>query len=54
MRLLFLACILAVCGCANKPAYKCTAGDEFYYADHYTAIVITEEVVLIGECEENK
>ena len=49
MRLLILLVFLT--GCASTPKYKCTAGDEVYYADHYTAIVMTEEVVLIGDCE---
>ena len=44
--------VVFLAGCASTPKYMCTAGDEVYYAEHYSAIVMTEEVVLIGDCKE--
>lgn len=57
MRLFILTLLVALAaGCSTNPPptpkYKCTAGDQVYYADHFTAIVITDEVVLLGDCKE--
>lgn len=41
--------LLALSGCASHK-YTCTAGEEIYYAEDYSAIVVTEEKVLVGAC----
>jgi hypothetical protein len=46
----FLGGILMLSGCASKP-YVCTDGPVTYYADHPTALVITEDLVVVGDCE---
>ena len=47
--------ILLVAGCAGTPqddyAYRCTDGDTVYYANHHSAIIVTDERVVLGDCE---
>ena len=53
-----LALVLLVAGCAGPKidtnrAYVCTAGDVTYYADHFSAIIISDDEVIAGECVPN-
>ena len=51
MRLLALTIVALLAGCANTPKYYCEAGENSYYADHYSAFIMTDDKVIIGDCK---
>lgn len=51
LKILFGIFILTVASCASQPTYVCTSDDKTYYADNYSAIVVTEDKILLGDCK---